>query len=574
MMYQALNRRDEPTSTTTQEIVMSSIHPFLDRMGTALRGGLAAALLACALLPATVSAQAPRVPDSPAGRRYEALMTLLSQDDTASIHAFVDQQMGDAFRALPPQAHLEVVTSTRAQLRGARLVAMDAATPTQLAATLEAQGRRWVVRLGVDPAKPHLITGLDVAPESESAPAPETLTAAQVGEVVDSVAVQLERNYVSADTGRLIADHLRARSAAGAYAALTRPAVLAEALEIDLRAVNGDRHLYIDVNTGGGGGGGPNPQAQRRANYDFARVERLDGNVGYIKLTGISGAPEAREVAVNAFRFIQNTDAVILDLRGVPGGSGQMANFLISHFTAPDLPSLNVYRRQTGRTVTRNTLAEVPGPRRTDVPLYVLIDRGAASAAEDIPFVLQNLGRATLVGERTAGAGRNNGLFPAAHGMSVSVSVSRVTDPASGREWEMVGVQPDIAVPAEQALTAAHQDALRKLAAAEADTVRRATLEAATEYVGAQARPVAVAADRLATYLGRYTEGRVVTAEGGRLYYRSGPDAPRRELVPLGENRFAIGSASRVEFAPGEGGRTRLRLTAPGERPRTFDRLP
>ena len=554
--------------------MISSIHPFLDRMGAALRGGLAAALLACALLPAAASAQAPRVPDSPAGRRYDAFMALLARSDTAPVHAFVDEQMSDQFRALPAEAHLNAITSMRAQLRGARLVAMNAAAPTQLTATVEAEGRRWLVRLGVDAAEPHRITGLDVSPESESAPAPETLTAAQVAEVVDSVAVQLERNYVSADTGRLIADHLRGRSAAGAYAAITRPAALAEALQTDLRAVNGDRHLYINVNTGGGGGGGPNPQAQRRANYDFARVERLDGNVGYIKLTGISGAPEAREVAVNAFRFVQNTDAVILDLRGVPGGSGQMANFLISHFTAPDLPSLNVYRRDSGRTVTRNTLAEVPGPRRTDVPLYVLIDRGAASAAEDIPFVLRNLGRATLVGERTAGAGRNNGLFSAAHGMAVSVSVSRVTDPASGREWEMVGVQPDIAVPAEQALTAAHQDALRKLAAAEADTVRRATLEAAAEYVGVQARPVAVAADRLAAHAGRYTEGRVVTAEGGRLYYQSGPDAPRRELIPLGENRFAIGPASRVEFAPGEGGRVQLRLTAPGDRPRAFDRVP
>jgi hypothetical protein len=552
--------------------MMSSIHPFLGRTGPTLRSALAAVLLACALLPAAASAQAPRVPDSPAGRRYDAFMALLARSDTAPIHAFVDEQMSDQFRALSAEARLNAITSMRAQLRGARLVAMNAAAPTELTATLEAEGRRWFVQLGVDAAEPHRITGLDVSPEN--VPAPETLTAAQVAEVVDSVAVQLERNYVSADTGRLIADHLRRRSAAGAYAAFTRPATLAEALETDLRAVNGDRHLYIDVNTGGGGGGGPNPQAQRRANYDFARVERLDGNVGYIKLTGISGAPEAREVAVNAFRFIQNTDAVILDLRGVPGGSAQMANFLISHFTAPDLPSLNVYRRQTGRTVTRNTLAEVPGPRRTDVPLYVLIDRGAASAAEDIPFVLRNLGRATLVGERTAGAGRNNGLFPAAHGMAVSVSVSRVTDPASGREWEMVGVQPDIAVPAEQALTAAHQDALRKLAAAEADTVRRATLEAAAEYVGVQARPVAVAADRLAAHAGRYTEGRVVTAEGGRLYYQSGPDAPRRELVPLGENRFAIGPASRVEFAPGEGGRVQLRLTAPGDRPRAFDRVP
>jgi C-terminal processing protease CtpA/Prc len=117
----------------------------------------------------------------------------------------------------------------------------------------------------------------------------------------------------------------------------------------------------------------------------------------------------------------------------------------------------------TGETCVRTTLPAVPGPRRTDVPLYVLVDRRSASAAEDVPFVLQNLGRATIVGERTRSAGRNNAILPVGHGFIASVSHSRVQDPVSGREWELVGVQPDIAVDPEGAREAAHRHALGRL---------------------------------------------------------------------------------------------------------------
>jgi Peptidase family S41/N-terminal domain of Peptidase_S41 in eukaryotic IRBP len=560
-------------------MISISIHPtstLRARAAAWLRRGMLAALLAGALVPASASAQEPAVPDTPAGRRFTALRTLLQQRDTASIQAFVDAHMNAPYRAMPLAAHLQALTWGRERLANARLVALDAQGPTALRAVFEAGGVRYTMDLEVEAAAPNLISGIGMGPESDQLPAPEALTVAQVREVVDSTIVQMERNYVSADTGRLIADRLRARRDAGAYDALTRPRDLAEALTTDLRAQNGDRHLGISVRGPGAGGGraGGGGQAQRRGNYGFSRVEVLDGNVGYIKLTGISGAPEARDVALNALRFVQNTDAVILDLRDVPGGSAQMANFLISHFTAPDQPSLRVYWREGDRTEVRNTLAEVPGPRRTDVPLYVLIDRGAASAAEDIPFVLQNLRRATLVGERTAGAGRNNGFVPVGYGMTASISISRVTDPASGREWETVGVQPDIQSTSAGALAAAHQDALRKLAQAEQDEARRTVLESTAEYVGAQVRPAAVPAERLASYAGRYAGGRMVIAEGGRLFFQPAEDEPRRELHPLADGRFAAGPLLRVEFAAGEGGRPQLRLSTPGQPPRVFDRQP
>ena len=59
--------------------------------------------------------------------------------------------------------------------------------------------------------------------------------------------------------------------------------------------------------------------AERRGNYGFQRVERLDGNVGYIELRGFSGSPDAGPTAVAAMNFVAGTDALMFDLRANGG---------------------------------------------------------------------------------------------------------------------------------------------------------------------------------------------------------------------------------------------------------------
>jgi hypothetical protein len=277
-------------------------------------------------------------------------------------------------------------------------------------------------------------------------------------EAVESVAGLVERHYPWPDTAGMIAAHVRGRLQARDYDSIATLDALALALTRDVRAINGDLHLGVRA------GPPPSPASGGPDDVGVDLVERLDGNVGYLRMRTIAGSPQAFEAVAAALRALDATDAVILDLRGVPGGSAEMANFLISHFVPPGVASLVVDWLTTGRTQVRHTLATVPGPRRTAVPLYVLVDRRSASAAEDIPFVLQNLSRATIVGERTAGAGRNVRLYRAAHSLSVSVSISRVYDPATGRQWERVGIEPDVAAPSSEALDVALRHALRSLA--------------------------------------------------------------------------------------------------------------
>jgi hypothetical protein len=298
---------------------------------------------------------------------------------------------------------------------------------------------------------------------SGTPPAPPPLTAEAQRVVIDSVGRLLEAFHVAPDTGRMIADRIRERERAGAYAALTARQAFAQAVTDDMRAVNGDRHLRLFPGRPGGPQQGSGAAAGG-GNGGVERAEIMEGNVGYVRLAGsMRPAQDALDAVAAAFRTVGSADAVIVDLRGVPGGSPQMVDWIASHFVAPGTPFVRVYNRREGTDVVRTALAEVDGPRRLEVPLYVLVDEGSASAAEAVPFILQSLGRATIVGARTPGAGRNNAIVDVGSGFAASVTFTRVTDPRTGRGWEAIGIQPDIAVASADALAAAHRDSLRRL---------------------------------------------------------------------------------------------------------------
>ncbi len=423
--------------------------------------------------------------------------------------------------------------------------------------------------------------GRPMAPSAPSAPA---LNAALRRDVVDTLAAQMERLYVDADTGRRIARGLRDRLAAGAYDRFTDVNLLANALSDDLRAVNGDRHLGVQYAPGfpafpPGVEALPTPRptppgaapadepaptpemvAELRArNFGLERAARLEGNVGYLDVRGFYDGPEAFATAEAALGFLERTDAMIFDLRQMPGGSGDMSNWLISHFTGPDtVPSLKIVNRSAGDSVVRWTMAKVAGARRPDVPLFILTSGGTASAGEDFVFVLHNLGRATVVGERTAGAGHNNAFVDVGHGFVTSISYTRVMDPRTGREWERVGVQPDVAVAADSALDVAHALALKALAARESDPDRKRALTLTAEVVTARVRPHRVPPALLARYAGTYGQ-RTLTAKDGGLVFRRIPYPPH-PLIAINDSTFSLETLERVTVENARAGKPRLVL--------------
>jgi hypothetical protein len=407
----------------------------------------------------------------PSAAVVDALVDAIAAGDELAARHFLEQHATPAYResASWEQHAAEFDRMHRALGRAAVLgLSMDPLGERWAQLRSGVDGEVYVLRLTLTDDGPPKVEALQWEPEQPVGP----LTAAARREALERLYRLVERVYVMPDTAQMITAHLRERAAAGAYDDLTERADLAAVLTADLQAVNGDRHLYVRADSGGGAPGGgpgapvtrPGPSAapsEGPAAIGFTRVDLLEGNVAYIELGGPLGRmppnPAAdAELVAEVVRAVEGADAVILDLRRSPGGFAQLANLLVSHFLPPDVHLFTVEDRFTGQVERRHTLSAVPGPRLLDTPLYVLTSDRTFSAGEDIAFALASQGRATLVGQSTAGGGRNNMRLPLGQGLTASISFTRVLDPLSGGEaWERRGIVPDVEVPAGEALDVA-----------------------------------------------------------------------------------------------------------------------
>ena len=339
-----------------------------------------------------------------------------------------------------------------------------------------------------------------VVPDQSLSSSPGEENTAQTADALDGPAMEqlkgimthlLETIYVSPEIGNRLARQLKEKFDAGGYTEAKTRAKLAEMLSADLRAWGNDRHLYVRFNPEDasepvpdiatwekqrssmfprdGTMRGPRPNermaAQLKAdNYHFRQAKTLNGNVGYIELSGFAPGEAAQRAAAEAMATVAGSDALIIDLRHCRGGTVEMLNFLASYFfDAEPRVLMNRFIRPTGERIQSKTLANIPGKRMLTTDLYILTSPRTASAGESFAYTLQQYGRAKIVGEKTAGAGYNNVVIPIGKGFSFSVSYGRPEHPRSGKGWEAVGVQPDIAVPEGEALQAAQTAALKRL---------------------------------------------------------------------------------------------------------------
>jgi retinol-binding protein 3 len=419
--------------------------------------------------------------------------------------------------------------------------------------------------------------------------------------VVSKVADLLEEMYVDPKTGKTLADHLRKRQAEGAFDACAAPAALADAVTRAMREVADDKHLYVrygedpafpssamriqrsapeatDPVPPGGvrrivatpEDSPPPPGATRRvisapgegthppveagpARSGVARVERLDGNVGYLVLSGFFPGDRQREAIASAMNVLEDTDALVVDVSRCPGGTPGAVSLLASYFFAEGGKELLTrYDRPMDRTDREYTLKEVPGKRRPDVPLYIVAGPSTGSACESFAYILQKHGRATVVGSRTAGAGYNNVLLPAGDGFTASISVARPIHPKTGRGWEGTGVEPDMPAAADRALSAAHREALQALLA-RAVPERRRAIEWALQGARARENGLTESAAALEASAGRYG-AREIRVSNGALYYRSAGGRAYGPLQPVGGGSFLAGEDFKLSFERGPDG--------------------
>lgn len=165
---------------------------------------------------------------------------------------------------------------------------------------------------------------------------------------------------------------------------------------------------------------------------------RLDGTVGVIDLDGFSTG-SARETARVAHRLLAHgARALVLDLRGNPGGDFSQAVGVASTFLRPGASIVSLAGAHRPLEIVY-----AHGGTLTTVPLAVLVDARSASASEVVAGALKDHGRATVVGEATFGKSLVQEIVRLPSGGALKLTVARYLTPA-GVDISRGGVQPDV----------------------------------------------------------------------------------------------------------------------------------
>jgi len=158
---------------------------------------------------------------------------------------------------------------------------------------------------------------------------------------------------------------------------------------------------------------------------------------------------------------------------------------LLSYLVAPGrrLHFNDFHEREGDRWVQWHTSSYVPGPSLHGKPVYVLTSPLTGSAAEEFSYDIQTHKLGTLVGGTTAGAANPGGMVRLSDHLAAFIATGRAVNPVTKTNWEGVGVKPDVAVPAHEALREAHVRAVQALQEKPRDDEHRALLGRALDFV-------------------------------------------------------------------------------------------
>lgn len=306
-------------------------------------------------------------------------------------------------------------------------------------------------------------------------------------EVLSQTAAVLRERYLDAELAAKLADAILAQEKAGAFAAAKTPEEFAKSVTVAMQTLVPDLHLRMSYEptrefvpgTAPASQGGQ--QTQRvvrtnridgrdvttlaRTNFAFDALERFDGNIGYLRMSKFVPIDLSQPTVAAAFGFLANSDALIVDLRGNIGGSPDTVGFMLSHFFPADTAPILLHSAEHRATGVKREVRTDPALGRAGLakaPLYILIDRNTASAAEMFAYAARRTGRGVVIGETSSGAGNGGRKYSVGGGFALFLSEWKIL---TGPGWERVGVRPDIEVDPAKALPAARKLALQALLA-------------------------------------------------------------------------------------------------------------
>ena len=160
----------------------------------------------------------------------------------------------------------------------------------------------------------------------------------------------------------------------------------------------------------------------------------------------MTGASEAIDRAVDRFRGM---DGIVLDLRGNPGGVGAMSMGVAGHFVREKASLGSMIGRDNTlefNALPRRVSADGKRVRPYSKPLAIVQDGRSASTSEVFAGGLQDLGRARVFGEPSAGMALPANAVRLPNGDALLHAIADFVT-SKGTRLEARGVLPDEAAP-------------------------------------------------------------------------------------------------------------------------------
>jgi hypothetical protein len=298
----------------------------------------------------------------------------------------------------------------------------------------------------------------------------ENLDAAEKQRILGGAIANLKAHYVDHDVAERMAKGLRTHEQRGDDDAVKDGELFAALLTQQMREVSEDRHLALVYSRDRLPEQLARQTAQEldsyreimgRQNCTIEKVEILPHNIGYLKLNSFPDVSVCQATAEAAMGSLNNTDAIIFDLRDNRGGEPAMVMLIAAYlFDHPEY----MYNPRENTTEKSWTPSPVPGSKLGDKPVYILTSASTISGAEHFTYDLKMLKRATVVGEGTGGAAHSGVWYRLDDHFGMGIPETKAINPFGKTDWAEVGVEPDVPVKAADALETAKrlaQDRLR-----------------------------------------------------------------------------------------------------------------
>jgi retinol-binding protein 3 len=401
--------------------------------------------------------------------------------------------------------------------------------------------------------------------------------------LIDSLDNTLQRWYTFQDKVALMLTNVKKNFNNGFYKKIENRNQLASQLLKDIQQTYKDRHLeirfhpqlaeFLEAHM-------PDSVKQqererglkeaKESNFGFRKSEILQGNIGYLRFDGFYPfVDEAKPTLDAAFRFVSNCKALIIDIRYNGGGFPDMVlqtqNYFFTAKTQMNdiIDSKNdTLKRWTDPTATNFRLS---------MPVYILTSRNTFSGGEDFAYGLQQVKRATIVGDTTGGGAHPSTDFSIGQGFVIHIPTQRPFNHISKTDWEGIGVRPDVAVSSDQALTKAQVLIFTELLAKAKDEGEKQKFQWNLNSIENKAmlakqlqnENIKITMDTLLKYCGYYLASDpndpllpfTVMLKDNKIY-RHFDDGYEDTLVPVSTTKFVIDdeSARTIEFVTNKNG--------------------